>query len=117
MTADDAPILIAKLATALWRMRRRFVHLPIGELPDPLRRSARDVEAMMELLHEHAVEVQDHTGDAYDATLSLRVAAFEPRSELEQERVLETLQPTVYYWDQRIQVGEVIVGIPERASQ
>ena len=117
MAADDAPILIAKLATAAWRVQRRFADLATGELPDALRRAVRDAEAMMELLHEHAVEVQDHTGDAYDATLSLRVAAFEPRSELEQERVLETLQPTVYYRDQRIQVGEVIVGIPERASQ
>ena len=115
-TGDSSTRLIAELATLAWRLRRRFGPDSAIEAHEPLRRAFRDVAAMFDLLHEHAVEIQDHTGDAYDASLSLRVAAFQPTPGLQGERVVETLKPSVYHRQQRIQVGEVIVGIPERAS-
>jgi hypothetical protein len=104
---------VADLATGLWRLRGRLLDPATGEVREEgLRRPARDVAALWERLQEEKVEVQDHTGAPYDATLSLRVAAFQPTPGLAQERVLETLKPTVYWRGQRIQTGEVIVGMP-----
>src|SRR5438105_4723545 len=107
--AESPTRLIADLATLAWRLRRRFGDDAAGETNEPLRRTFRDVEAMIELLREHAVEIQDHTGDPYDASQSLRVAAFQPMPGVEGERIVETLKPTVYRGQKRIQIGEVIV--------
>jgi hypothetical protein len=105
--------ILADLATGLWRLRSRFLDAA-GEPRADARRPCRDVEALLARLKEEAIEIQDHTGELYDPSLSLRVAAFQPTPGLEQDRILETLKPTVYHRKQRIQVGEVIVGIPER---
>ena len=115
--ADQSTRLIAELATLAWRLRRRFGDDLAVEAHERLRRAFRDVEAMIELLREHTVEIQDHTGDAYDASLSLHVAAFQPTPGVSDERIVETLKPTVYRGPERIQTGEVIVAIPEREGR
>jgi hypothetical protein len=108
--------LLADLATGLWRLRRRLLDPATGEPREEMRRPWRDVEALCERLREEEVDVQDHTGALYDPSLSLRVAAFQPTPGLQQDRIVETLKPTVYWRQQRIQVGEVIVGMPGGAS-
>jgi hypothetical protein len=115
--SPDVSSLLADLATGLWRLRRRFLDPATAEPMDEMRRAHRDVEALWQRLMEETIEIQDHTGHPYDPSLSLRVAAFQPTAGLEKDCVLETLKPTVYHHQQRIQVGEVIVGIPERASK
>lgn len=113
MTSDASSMngLLADLATGLWRLRRRFADLAAGAPIEELRRPYRDVEALCERLREEQIEIQDHTGTDYDPTLSLRVAAFQPLPEIERDRIVETLKPTVYWRQVRIQVGEVIVGV------
>jgi|SRR5260370_12414 hypothetical protein len=106
-------VLLADLATGLWRLRRRFVD-STGEPLEVMRRPLRDVEMLLSRLREDEIEIQDHTGSAYDPSQSLRVAAFQPVHGIESDRILETLKPTVYHHQERIQVGEVIVGIPEK---
>jgi hypothetical protein len=109
---DNICRLLADLATGLWRLRRRLLDPATGEPLDKTNRPLRDVDALCDRLREEQVEIQDHTGALYDPTLSLRVAAFQPTPGLDQDRVLETLKPTLYWRQQRIQIGEVIVGIP-----
>jgi predicted amino acid-binding ACT domain protein len=108
---DDG--LMADLATGLWRLLRRFDG---GANGAEIRKQMRDVEALLARLAESGVEVQDHDGQLYDATLSLQVAAFQPSAGLTQESILETLKPTIYRHGVRIQVGEVIVGMPEKPA-
>jgi hypothetical protein len=108
---DDLGRLLADLATGLWRLRRRMLDPATGEPLEAQRRFLREVDALCERLLDEAVEIQDHTGSLYDSTLSLNVAAFQPTPGLEHDRVVETLKPTVYWRQQRIKIGEVIVGI------
>jgi hypothetical protein len=56
--------------------------------------------------------VKNHTGDAYDTGMALRVIAFEPTAELAQEQIIETIKPTIYYNGKIARMGEVIVGTP-----
>jgi hypothetical protein len=113
MDHDHTCRLLGDLATNLWRLRQRLL---TGEPVEPVRRCLREVEAMWDRLGEEQIEIQDHTGTLYDPSLSLRVAAFQPTVGLEQDRIVETLKPTVYWRQQRIQIGEVIVGIPGPAN-
>ena len=113
MSSSQVPTtLVADLATGLWRLRQRFLDAA-GQPLDALRRPLRDVDMLLSRLREEEIEIQDHTGQEYDPSLSLRVAAFQPLPGVERDRILETLKPTVYHHQQRIQVGEVIVAIPE----
>jgi len=115
MSSSEIPTtLLADLATGLWRLRQRFIDPATGEPLESMRRPFRDVEMLLCRLAEDAIEVQDHTGVLYDPSQSLRVAAFQPVAGIEPDRILETLKPTVYHHHQRIQVGEVIVGIPQK---
>ena len=115
-SCEPVPGLLADLATGLWKLRQRLVdpRQQAGRLSacKPL----RDVEMLLNRLREDEIEIQDHTGAAYDPSLSLRVAAFQPLAGLQGERILETLKPTVYHHQLRIQIGEVIVAIPERTA-
>ncbi len=116
MSTHDRSALLADIATGLWRLRRRLVDPATGEAPENLRRPLRDVDMLLSRLTEEGIEIQDHTGAAYDPSLSLRVAAFQPTAGIQADRILETLKPTVYHHQERIQVGEVIVAMPERTT-
>ena len=106
--------LLADIATTCWRLRQRCLDPATGQPLESTRRHFRDVEMLLSQLGELAIEIQDHTGSLYDPSLSLRVAAFQPVAGIERDRILETLKPTVYRHHMRIQVGEVIVGIPQK---
>jgi hypothetical protein len=111
---DSSADLLADLATGLWRLQRRFADGDSKDVPEAWRRVQRDVEMLLARLKEEQLEIQDHTGASYEPSQSLRVAAFQPTPGLDQDQIVETLKPTVYHRQQRIQVGEVIVGIPEK---
>jgi hypothetical protein len=120
MTVEDRPgewdRLIAELATGVWRLRRRLQATGVDRPDQPrdeLRRAGRDVEAMWDALTQAGVQVLDPTGSPYDPGQSLTVLAFQPTPGLSQERVIETVKPTVYLRARWAQMGEVIVGTPE----
>lgn len=106
--------LLAKLATELFRSRKRM--LKPGSSSEPLeemRRPWRHVDAMWDLLHQAEFEVQDHDGKRFEAGLELTVIAFQPTAGLQRETILETIRPSIYHKGQMIQRGEVVVGKPE----
>lgn len=108
--------LLADLATGIWRLKLRCLEPGTDRPREEMRRAYRDVEALWDALTQAGVKVQDHKDTAYDASLSLTVVAFQPTAGIDRERVIETIKPTVYYQSQRIQMGEVIVGTPEKGK-
>ncbi len=104
--------LLADVATGVWRLRRRLSPPQTEPAAPDLRRVVRDVEALWDALAQAGVVIQDHTGAVYDPTQALQVAAFEPSPQLDRERVIETLRPSVYFEAEWIQMGEVVVGTP-----
>src|SRR5947209_20091663 len=104
MNRRDECVLIAEMATGLWRLRHRL--LPGEEQPGPvLLRVRRDVESLWDRLLEAGVEVLEHTDQPYRPGDALKVLAFQAVPGIDQERVIETLRPTVYYRSQWIQMG------------
>ena len=108
--------LLKDMSTNLWRLRQKMLQPGTDEPMQEMRRAYRSFEAAWDTLLEAGVEVQDHTGSAFHSGLFLHVLAFQATSGLNEETVLETIRPTVYYKQQLIQPGEVIVGTPASAS-
>ncbi|OHV41960.1 hypothetical protein [Pseudofrankia saprophytica] len=107
---------IARVATELWRLRRQLV--PTGAPVTPeARRALRRLDAVGDVLAAAGVEVQDHDGARYDSGQQLMVLAFEQTDGLTDERVVQTLRPSVYLAGRLAQAGEVIVGTPPRPDQ
>lgn len=107
-----SPSVLAALSTHLWRMGKRLADPKSGRPCEETRKIFRHYEACMDTLKKAGVEIIDHTGDAFDAGLSIEVLTYQPSAGLDRDRVIETVRPTVYLHDQRIQMGVVIVGTP-----
>jgi hypothetical protein len=107
--------LTVEMGTAVWRLQRRLT--TEGEVPEEIKRVSRDLESIGDALRQAGIEIKDHTGEKYVSGMALRVIAFQPTPDLSQEQVIETIKPTIYRKDKIIQMGEVIVGVPEVAAK
>ncbi|MGA8849526.1 MAG: hypothetical protein WB564_06875 [Dehalococcoidia bacterium] len=106
--------MAADVGTLVWRIQQRLA--AIGELPKPLQKLSRDVERTWDALTQGGIEIKDHTGGDYESGMALRVIASQSVTGLTRRQIIETLKPTIYYKDRIIQMGEVIVGLPEKTE-
>ena len=60
---------INDLATGLWRLRKRIFDEETGEPKSEMKKLYRHFEATWDVLMNAGVEIQDHTGEAYDSGL------------------------------------------------
>lgn len=100
------------VGTSLWRMTRKMVPEGSTEPLDEMSSVYRYVESMWEAMREMGVQVQDHTNEPFDSGMPLVSLAFQPTAGLKRETILETIKPSIYLGQERIQTGEVIVGTP-----
>ena len=103
---------MADACTGLWRLRNRLLQ-PDAKTPVAgAERAYRHFESVWDVLSASGYKIQDHTGDLFDARMSLKVLSYEPTPGVEREQVIETIKPSIYYKGQCIQTGEVIVAVP-----
>jgi hypothetical protein len=111
--ADDA---LADAALGLWRTHRRIAN----EDPDGTSRRARQLRRHVDTawhgLGWAGITVHEHDNEPYHDGLNLTVAAWERRSGLSRETVIETVAPSILRATKVIRPGEVIVGYPEWKS-
>ena len=103
---------MADVATNIWKAKCRMLDGASGEVRDEMKRVYRHVESALETLAELGVELKDHTGNAFDYGLPLKVVTTQETSGITRETIIETLRPTIYWQKQIIQMGEVVVGTP-----
>jgi hypothetical protein len=104
--------LLRDIGTNLWRMTRKMVPEGSTEPIEEMAPAYRYVESMWEAFREAGIQVQDHTGEPFDSGMPLVSLAFQPTAGLKRETILETIKPSIYLGQERIQTGEVIVGSP-----
>lgn len=104
---------LSVLATNAWRMKQRMLDVETGEAKEEYKRVYRYVERFFEALTDFGVEVKEHTGQKYADGSGLKVIASEKRSDLKAPEIIETMLPTVRFEKRFLQIGEVIVGVPE----
>lgn len=102
----------SELSTRLWRTERQLKRLHENAPNEHSERLTRRFEEVLETLREYDVEILDHTGEKYDAGLTLKVLQYEPQDGIAHEVILETVKPSVRL--QKVLVpGEVIVATPQ----
>ena len=106
--------LVVDVGTRVWRLQQSL--RAAGELPNELRKVVRDVESIGDTLTQRGIEIKDHTDQDYDPGMALRVITSQPVPGLTRKQIIETLKPTIYYRDKIIQMGDVIVGVPEESG-
>jgi hypothetical protein len=107
---------LADLATGVWRLRQKMLEPGTDRPREPFRREYRHLESIWDVLSQAGLEIQDHTGRPFDSGLALKVLAFQPTPGVRRERIQETVKPTIYFKQQHIQMGEVIVESPEKSD-
>ncbi|MFC8827700.1 hypothetical protein ACFT9I_20435 [Streptomyces sp. NPDC057137] len=107
---------LADAATNLWRAQRRLSRQG-EEASTRSRQTGRYLRSCREALDDAGLLVQEHEGDAFHAGRSLEALAFEDDPSLTADTVRETIRPTIYLHGRRIQMGQVIVGCPPKASE
>ena len=106
--------MLADVATGLWRLRLKMLQPGTDQPLKEMRGVYRSFASAWDALMEAGITIQDHTDTPFNAGLRLRVLAYQPTPGIARETVIETFRPTIYYKQQPLQVGEVIVGTPER---
>lgn len=103
---------LADIATHTWRARNKMIDTSTGEVREEMKRVYRHIEAIFQTIQDLEVEVKDHTGTRFDYGLPLKVVATQATEGLGTEMVVETIKPTVFWKNQMIQMGEVVVATP-----
>ena len=87
-----------------------------GAPREETRRLYRHIEGALEALTGMGVRLSDWIDQPYDAGLPVKVLSFQPTPEVTRDTVIEAVRPAVFWQDRLLQVGEVIVGIPQTPS-
>lgn len=113
---DELGVSMAALATQVWRARNRIVDPITREPREEMRRVYRHVEGAFESLAEMGLVINDWLNQPYDSGLPVKVLTFQPASDVQRDTVLEATRPTVIWKERLLQMGEVIVGIPQNTE-
>jgi len=103
---------VSDIATNAWKAKTKMLDAITGEVRDEMKRVYRHIESILQALQDMEVEVKDHTGNAFDYGLPLKVVTTQPTQGITRESVSETIKPTVYWQRQIIQMGEVVIATP-----
>jgi hypothetical protein len=114
--ADQVIRILADVGTGLWRLKQRMLKPGTTRPLDEMNRAYRHLESTWDVLVSAGVEVIDHTNTPFEIGMQVKVLAFEPRPGISRERIVETIKPSVYYRNELIQLGEVLVATPEKAT-
>lgn len=112
---DDA---VARVATDLWRARRKVAGPRAQEQPGrAVRMAGRHLAGAADHLDQAGISVHDHDGQPYVLGLELVVLAEEQNPAVTRPTITETVRPTVRRAGRVIQLAEVIVSVPEPTDQ
>lgn len=101
--------LLKTVGTGLWRIQRAMKRFQDNQTPEGLEKVSRHIESLVMLLAQQKFEIVDHTGQEYRGTEALS-SETSASNETDDNRVIETIKPTIRYKKNIVQVGEVIVG-------
>jgi len=103
--------LLFSLCTEIWRLRKKVsAETKRGELSNS--QIPRYVERMDRAIESANVVIHDHTGEKYFPGQAVRVISFQRCEDIPkgEERVIETVKPTIYRDGLVVRQGEVVVG-------
>lgn len=112
---NKAAAAFCDVAIHTWRMHRRMTDRVTKEVKEEHKTMHRSVAGILEALTGLGFTVRDREGDFYDYGLPEKVVAAEKRAGISREMVVETIRPSVFYGDQLLKPGEIVIAVPEDA--
>jgi hypothetical protein len=108
---------LADLGTNLWRAKQRLLgSLDKGSQATESKKILRPIESALENIENIGIRIMDFTGQPYVQGMALNIVSSQPNSSLKADRICETLKPTIYFREQFIQAGDVIIEGPPSSS-
>lgn len=105
------------IALLLWRARRRLRQdLVEGSTAHA---ALRHLDQAFGILQECGFEIEDYSGQGYDAGMSAFVSpvGFQEQADCASDTIVETLAPAILYRRKLLTKSEVIVGVPLNPSE
>jgi hypothetical protein len=101
--------LVARLASEVWRLKRRLARLEATSADDERLRPLRDSVARLEdVFAEYRVQIVEHEGQPYDP--GLQVEVLHARDSETDAVIVETIRPTVLLEGRVLQQAQVVIG-------
>jgi hypothetical protein len=114
---DLADKHLAAIGTRLWQLRTELLGNEEGAPPDTHRRAARHLEVLWDRFAEAGLDIDDLKDvPVPEGDSALKIIAYQPTSRVTCNRVIDTVKPMIKFNKKIIQVGEVIVGTPEKSD-
>jgi len=109
------------LITYVWRIKERSFDRHNNEPreslgSDEVKKICRYADQMVNIFKALGFEIKDRVGEPFNYGLPENVIATKPQPGINQETVIETILPTIYFNDKPIQRGEIIIASPETTS-
>lgn len=115
-TQEESIVWLADLITELWRIRRRTIDPATQQPLEQMKPISRRLESIFEILNQEGIEIVDRVNRKYDVGFVEKVLTHEKRDNLSYPIISETVKPTIFYKNQLLQRGEIIVAIPEQTN-
>lgn len=114
--SDVLTSAFCEIAIHAWRARRRMIDKHTEEVREEHKATYRSIESILATLNSVGFALRDREGENYDFGLPEKVIASEKRPGISREIVAETIRPSIFYNDQLIKPGEIIIATPENAE-
>ena len=106
------------LITYVWRIKERTFdkHNNVAKSSidtDEVKKICRYVDQMVDIFKILGFEIKDRVGEPFNYGLPENVIATKPQPGINQETVIETVLPTIYFKNKPIQIGEIVIASPE----
>jgi hypothetical protein len=109
-------IALCEIAIHAWRAQRRMKDRHSGEVKEEHKATHRNIEGILNTLESVGFTLRDREGEGYDYGLPEKVIASEKRPGISREIVAETIRPSIFYTDQLIKPGEIVIATPEEIA-
>ena len=113
---NPALAALCEIALHAWRLQRRMTDRTTKEVKEEHRPLARHVNAILDTLEGAGLTLRDRESEAYDYGLPEKVVAAERSAAVKRETVVETIRPTLFFRDQILKAGEIIIALPLEAA-
>jgi hypothetical protein len=116
VSPEDLMKCITTVATNSWKMKSRVFNekgKPREEIKkDDIKKLARHLDSIFEAFNGMGIEIRDRTNETYDYGLPDTIVSSAPRAGLSKELIVETIRPTIYWQNQIVQAGEIVIATP-----
>lgn len=79
----------------------------------PLKNLSKKYDRTLKILSKNGFQIMDYDNKKFNEGMAIKVLDSFPDSDVEEDTIVETVKPAIFYENKMILMGEVIVAVPE----